>query len=203
MFFFYEFSALSHYKLPVSSLYAPQFLDESFKVQSFIRRDFNFINRYGFGISYKNIGIFWYSLNVEDEFINTFSFGMNIYSVGLNIAFLYPNQVSFGIGFNRTFLNFNICGYTTYGYLKFSYLCAFSEYKNSLFGFEIFLQEGYELEYKFFLNYALNNNSNFYIAFGTNSNSFTIGYKYKFLKLNYFYHSYLGDSFGASVIYEK
>ncbi len=203
MFFFYEFSALSHYKLPISSLFAPQFLDEDFKVQSFIRRDFYILNRYGFGISYQRIGIFWYSLNVEDEFINTISLGMNIYSAGLNAVFLYPNQISFGIGFERTFLNFHICGYTTYGYLNFSYICTFSEYKGSVTGFEVFLQENYDLEYKFFLNYKINEYSNFYLAFGTNSNGFTIGYKYKFLKLNYFYHSYLGDSFGVAIIYER
>jgi len=76
--FFYEFSALSHYKMPISSLYAPQFLDEKLKIESFVRRDFNLLNRYGFGISYKNIGFFWYSINVEEEFINNFfkfSFG--------------------------------------------------------------------------------------------------------------------------------
>ncbi len=203
MLFFYEFSALSHYNLPIASLFAPQFLEENPKIQSFVRRDFGLLNRYGFGVSYKNLGFFWYSLNVEDEFLNTIGLGMNIFSIGSNIIYLYPDKVSFGIGFNRTFLNFNLCGYTIYGYLKFSYLCTFSNYKNTMFGIDVFLQDGFDLEYKFFLDYKLNDKMGFHIAFATNSNGFAIAYRYKYIVFNYFYHSYLGDSFGMNLVYEK
>jgi len=186
--------------MPISSLYAPQFLDEKLKIESFVRRDFNLLNRYGFGISYKNIGFFWYSINVEEEFINTLSFGVNIFSFAGNVIFQYPNNLNFGIGFNREFLYFSICAYTLIN--RFSYICAYSEYKNVFLGFDVFLQENYDIEYKFFMDYKLNENSSFHLSFGTNSNSFSVGYRYKFLIFNYFYHSYLGDSFGLRFVYE-
>jgi hypothetical protein len=201
MVFFYEFSSLSHYNSPISSLYAPQFLSENFKIESFVRRDFNLINRYGSGISYKYIGFFWYSINVEDEFINTISFGMNIFNIGSNVIYQYPNKASFGIGFNRTFLNFNICAYTLIK--KFSYVCSYFEYKNVFFGFDIYLEEKFSTDYRFFISYKISDKSSIQISSSSNISGFSIGYKYNFFIFNYFYHSYLGDSFGFRIIYEK
>ena len=162
MAFFYEFSSLSHYNSPISSLYAPQFLNENFKIESFIRRDFNLINRYGFGISYKYIGFFWYALNIEEEFINTISFGVNILNIGSNVVYQYPNKANFGIGFNRTFLNFNICTYTLIG--KFSYVCFFSEYKNAFLGFDIYLEKNFSADYRFFVSYKINESSSIQLS---------------------------------------
>ncbi|MCS7245806.1 MAG: hypothetical protein N2504_06320 [candidate division WOR-3 bacterium] len=200
MTFFYEFSALSHYKLPIATLYAPQFLDEKLKIETFIRRDFNLLNRYGFGISYRNFGFFWYSINVEEEFVNLFSIGISLLSIGSNAIYEYPNRINFGLGFHREFLNFSICAYTLIN--RFSYFCTFSEYKSAFFGFDIFLEKGYEMEYKIFFSYKLNQTSSISIGYGTNTNGFSIGYRYKFLIFNYFYHSYLGDSFGVRLYYE-
>jgi len=49
----------------------------------------------------------------------------------------------------------------------------------------------------------MNDKSSIQISSSSNISGFSIGYKYNFFIFNYFYHSYLGDSFGFRIIYEK
>ncbi len=187
--------------MPSASMGAPQFLSDSLVFESFIVRDYGFLNRFGLGISKGGLGVFWYVVNVGDEFVNTFSLGASLGFFSSDISF--GEELHAGVGFWRRFYGVDVCGYAGLYGRKFGYTCVFSNYEGVEGGVELYLEEGYPLDYRFFARYELTPDVSIFVFYSTLQESFRMGLSVRFFTIGYGEHVLLGSSYYYRIVYGR
>jgi len=199
--YFFSGTSFAESGMPSASMGAPQFLPDSLVFESFIVRDYEFLNRFGLGVSRGGLGVFWYVINVGDEFINIFSLGANMGVFSADVSF--GEELHAGVGFWRRFYGVDVCGYAGLFGRKFGYTCIFSDYRRVRGGIELYLEDGYPLDYRFFARYDLSSDVRVFISYSTLQESFRVGLSFRFLTIGYGEHELLGSSYYYRMVYRK
>jgi len=187
--------------MPSASLGAPQFIPESLVVETFIVKDYQFLNRFGLGIAGGGMALFWYVVNVGDEYVGFLSAGANLGPISAGLSF--GEGIHAGVGFLRRFYGVDVCGYAGLVGRRFGYTCVFSQLDRVLGGVELHLEEGYPLDYRFFARYSLTEDSDLFMAYSTLQEGFRVGFSYRFFTIGYGEHTLLGSSYYYRMVYRK
>ncbi len=198
---FMESSALSNLSSPFNPSVSPQFIGESLSVHTFIRDEYGVFKRYALSVEYGGVGLSMHTLNVEEVFINQIALGMNFGWISGNVAYTLEEEVWMGVGFLRTFQNFSLCGYTTLYGRRFSYMCFLSQHPKGSVGMEAFMEEGFPVEYKLYIRYALSDE--LYVSFAYNSETGTLfaSLNYRWILVGYCEHELLGSCLYSRISY--
>lgn len=199
--FFLNGTSFSQMDSPSSAMFAPQFLPHGKSLETYIARDYDFLNRFGLGVSSGGFGLFWYSINVEEEFLNAFFLGMNFGEFAASVG--YSDVLEAGVGFRRKFQYFDVCAYAGLYGDRLGYGCVFSDYGRGIAGVELMIQEGYPLDYRFYGDYETDYGVKLFISYETLSKSFRIGLSYRFLTIGYRENGYLGPGYYYGMKFSK
>ncbi len=199
----YFFSGISFGEsgMPSASMGAPQFLSDSLVLETFIVKEYGILNRFGAGISERGVGVFWYVVNVGDEYVNTFSIGANLGTFSANVSF--GSALYAGVGFLRRFLWSSVCGYAGLVGVRFGYACVFSDVAGAMGGLELFIYEGFPLDYRFFARYEISKDTFISVAYSTLRRSFVVEFSYRFITIGYGEHELLGPSYYYRMAYGR
>ncbi len=191
--FFINGTSFARMDAPSSAMFAPQFLPMETTFEAYIAREYEFLNRFGLGISRSGIGLFWYSINVEEEFLNAFFLGMNFGEFAVSVG--YADVLEAGVGFKRKFQYLDVCAYAGLYGDRLGYGCVFSDYGSGIAGVELMVQEGYPIDYRFYGDYETDYDIRLFVSYETLSRSFRIGLSYRFFTIAYGENRYLGPSY--------
>ncbi len=199
--YFFSGTSFGEAGMPSASMGAPQFIGDSLVLETFIVKDYGLLNRFGMGIAKGGMGIFWYVVNVGDEYLNTFSIGANMGVFSADVSF--GSELHAGVGFLRRFLHFNVCGYAGLLGRRFGYACVFSNNSKALGGVELFMEEGFPLDYRFFARYEVSRGISISMGYSTLRSSFVAGFSYRFFTIGYGEHELLGSSYYYRMLYGR
>ncbi len=199
--YFFSGTSFGESGMPSASMGAPQFLSDSVVLETFIVKDYGLLNRFGMGVSKGGVGVFWYVVNVEDEYMNTISVGANLGVFSADASF--GSEFHAGVGFMRKFMEFDVCGYAGLIGRRFGYACVFSTGSKAFGGIELFLEEGFPLDYRFFARYEIAEGIFVSVSYSTLRRSFITGFSYRFFTIGYGEHELLGSSYYYRMIYGR